>query len=176
MRWSDVHLAKSEITVRQRADAYQEIGSPKSKAGRRSIPIGNKLVKTLREWKLACPKSKLDLVFPNGEGNIEWHANIVKRWLLPPQIAAGVVVVTDKTDEDGKPIIAPKYPGLHTLRHFYASICINRREDGGYGLPPKVVQHRLGHSSIQVTLDVYGHLFPKGDSSEEMDRAEAALL
>ena len=35
----------------------------------------------------------------------------------------------------------------------------------GLGLPAKVVQERLGHSSITVTLDTYGHLFPRGDDS-----------
>ena len=43
---------------------------------------------------------------------------------------------------DGK----AKYTGLHSLRHFYASWLINRKEDGGLGLPPKVVQERLGHA------------------------------
>ena len=69
----------------------------------------------------------------------------------------------------------PKYTGLHSLRHFYASWCINRQKDGGRGLPPKNVQERLGHSSITITLDTYGHLF-RGDDTEEMDAAELALI
>jgi len=40
----------------------------------------------------------------------------------------------------------------------------------------KVVQHRLGHSSITVTLDTYGHLFPRGDDGAELAEAERALL
>ena len=52
-----------------------------------------------------------------------------------------------------------------------ASWLINRKEDGGLGLPAKVVQERMGHSSIGVTMDTYGHLFPRGD-----DGAELALL
>jgi integrase len=43
-------------------------------------------------------------------------------------------------------------------------------------LPAKVVQTRLGHSSITVTLDTYGHLFPRGDDAKELAAAEAALL
>jgi integrase len=43
-------------------------------------------------------------------------------------------------------------------------------------LPPKVVQHRLGHSSIVVTMDTYGHLFPRSDDAKELAAAEAALL
>jgi integrase len=65
---------------------------------------------------------------------------------------------------------------MHALRHFYASWCINRREDGGLALPPKVIQERLGHSSIVMTMDVYGHLFPRGDDADEMAEAERSLL
>jgi integrase len=70
----------------------------------------------------------------------------------------------------------PKYPGMHALRHFYASWCINRIEDGGCGLPAKLVQERLGHSNISMTLDVYGHLFPHGDEGGAPDRAAETLL
>ena len=100
-----------------------------------------------------------------GRGD-ESRANIVNRALGPVQIAAGVVT------KDGR----PKYSGLHSLRHFYASWCINRRVDGGLELPLKVVQHRLGHSSIQMTSDRYGHLFPSGDTSAEMAAAEKSLI
>jgi len=65
---------------------------------------------------------------------------------------------------------------LHSLRHFYASWCINPRTDGGLELPPKVVQHRMGHSSITMTMDVYGHLFPSGDDTEALAVAERDLL
>ena len=53
---------------------------------------------------------------------------------------------------------------------------LRRPQDGGLGLPPKVVQERMGHSSITMTMDVYGHLFPRGDDAEELAAAEAALL
>jgi integrase len=62
------------------------------------------------------------------------------------------------------------------LRHFYASWCINRRADGGLELPLKVVQTRLGHASIQMTADTYGHLFPRGDDGTELAAAERALV
>jgi hypothetical protein len=65
-----------------------------------------------------------------------------------------------------------KYKGLHALRHFYASWCINRRVDGGLELPIKVVQARRGHASIQMTADTYGHLFPRGDDGAELAAAE----
>ncbi len=46
----------------------------------------------------------------------------------------------------------------------------------GLERPLKVVQARLGHASIQMTADVYGHLFPRGDDSAEMAAAEKAFL
>jgi len=85
----------------------------------------------------------------------------------PAQLAAGVTSpVFDnhgrpKRDQHGKPMVTAKYPGLHALRHFYASWCINRKVDGGLELPPKLVQERLGHATITMTMDVYGHLFPR---------------
>jgi len=51
---------------------------------------------------------------------------------------------------------------------------INRPQDGGLGLPPKVVQDRLGHSTITMTMDTYGHLFPRGDNADELAAAENA--
>ena len=174
LRWADVDLSKATINVRQRADAYQQIGSPKSVKGRRTIPLVSSLVTALKEWKLACPKGDAGLVFPNGAGNVEYHANIIKRWFHPPQIEAGVVI--NSKDKNGKPVKLAKYSGLHSLRHFYASWCINSPADGGLGLTPKVVQERMGHSSIQVTLDTYSHLFKRAGTGDEMDAAAAALL
>jgi len=166
LRWEDVDLKRAGLHVRQRADKFKTIGKPKSAAGERSIPMPPILVNALREWKLACPKSELGLVFPTGAGEVEYHSNIVTRGLAPVQEAASVVTKGGKA----------KYTGLHALRHFYASWCINRKEDGGLGLPLKVVQHRLGHSSIQMTADVYGHLFPSSDNGAELAAAQKALL
>jgi len=69
-----------------------------------------------------------------------------------------------------------KYQGMHSFRHFFASWCINRKEDGGLELPIKIVQERLGHSSIVMTSDVYGHLFPRKDDGRELANAERLLL
>jgi integrase len=79
-------------------------------------------------------------------------------------------------DQDGKPIVEAKYSGLHALRHFFASWCINRKVDGGQELPAKVVQARLGHASITMTMDTYTHLFPSGDDNAELAAAEQVLL
>jgi integrase len=165
LRWVDVDFDRRELHVRQRADEYNTIGRPKSEAGERTVPLPPILLNTVREWKLACPKSEMDLVFPTGTGK-EYHANIVTRGLQPVQVKAGVVT------PDGR----ARYPGLHALRHFYASWLINRKADGGLELPPKLVQERLGHSSITMTMDVYGHLFPRGDDAAELADAELRLL
>ena len=166
LRWSDIDFKRSEIHVRQRADRHNRIGPPKSAAGERTIPLPPMVVNALREWKVACPKGALELMFPNGRGRVENYSNIVKRGLLPIQLAAGI------TTETG----TAKYTGLHSLRHFYASWCINRRIDGGLELPLKLVQVRMGHASIQMTADIYGHLFPRGDDGAELAAAERAFL
>jgi integrase len=174
LRWADVDFDKKQLHVRQRADRYGKIGKPKSESGERTVPLTLMVLNTLREWKLVCPKGKLDLVFPTGSGNVESHSNIIQRGLEPIEIAAAVTV--EVSDRNGKKIRRAKYTGLHSLRHFYASWCINRRADGGLELPAKVVQERLGHSSIMMTMDVYGHLFPRGDDSAELAAVEKSLL
>src|SRR6516162_8769153 len=153
LRWLDVDLKLGELHVRQRADRFGIIGKPKSKAGYRSIPLGPLVLTALREWKLAGPKGRLGLVFPTSDGNgVALHNNVV-RPLKAVVRAAGL------TDAAGR----PKYTGPHSLRHFFASWLINPPARGGQGLPLKVVQQRLGHSSITMTADTYGHLFPAAD-------------
>jgi len=68
--WSDVDLDAGVIHVRQRADEQQKIGPPKSKAGKRDIPLAPLVVNTLRQWREECPRGQLDLVFPNGVGTL----------------------------------------------------------------------------------------------------------
>ncbi|MGJ5177425.1 tyrosine-type recombinase/integrase [Bradyrhizobium oligotrophicum] len=181
LRWQDVDLKKGELRVHQRADAYNEIGRPKSESGDRTIPIPPTTLRVLKEWKLKCPRDSNEaqhFVFPNGLGKVEFHANIITRGLIPTMIAAGITApATDKTgkptrDEGGNPVLTAKYTGLHALRHFFASWCINRKVDGGLELPLKIVSERLGHSNIAITADRYGHLFPRADDSAELAAAE----
>ena len=61
LRWRDVDFEKGFIHVRQRADAYNQMGEPKSRAGYRDIPAGPMVLNALRRWKLRCPKSDLGL-------------------------------------------------------------------------------------------------------------------
>ena len=121
LRWEDVDLKRGELHVRQRADRYNKFGRPKSEAGERTVPLPPMLVTALREHRLASPKNELGLVFPNSKGSVDHRNSIVDQGFHPAQVAAGVV------DQHG----GAKYKGLHALRHFYASWCINRRVDGG---------------------------------------------
>jgi integrase len=166
LRWSDVDLKHGTLHVRQRADRYGTIGKPKSKAGQRSVQLAPQVVNELRKWKLQSPKGVHGLVFPTPSGDaVALHNNVVRAFTAAVR-AAGVL----KGDK-------PKYTGLHALRHFYASWCINPKERGGLGLPAKVVQELLGHSSIAMTMDTYGHLFPASDDVyERLAEAAGALL
>jgi integrase len=165
LRWADLDLRLGELHVRQRADRYGKIGTPKSDAGERTIPLAPMLINVLRTWKLACPKGEFGLVFPSEDGSVLDYFNLMARGVRPILVAAGIVT------KDGK----AKY-GLHSLRHFYASWCINRRADGGLELPLKLVSSRLGHASITITADRYGHLFPSTDDGAELAAAEKALV
>jgi integrase len=164
LRWQDIDLRHGELTVAQRADRYCAIGAPKSADSARKIPLGPAVLGAMKEWKLACPKGEADLVFPTTTGAIEHHKNML-RSLTPVMVAAGLA------DKAGR----PKY-GLHAFRHFFASWCINPEKRGGRELPVKVVQELLGHASIVMTLDIYGHLFPAGKDRTELAAAERALL
>ena len=164
LRWHDVDLKAGELHVRQRADRFNEIGSPKSKHGKRTIPFPTELLNALKVWKVACKKKgDDDFVFQTSTGEIEHHSNML-RSALPVMQAA-------RLTKNGK----PKY-GLHSLRHFFASWCINPKERDGRQLTPKVVQTLMGHSSIMITLDIYGHLFPSGSDRSELEASSRALL
>lgn len=169
LRWQDVDLDARMLHVRQRADPWGKMDHPKSEAGERSIPLSRHVVNGLREWKLACPKSELDLVFPSRKGGPLDHANIITRGLEPTLMKAGICVM-----ENG--VMRAKYKGLHCFRHFYASWCLNRQQDGGLGLPYKTVQSRLGHSTLAMTVDTYGHLFPEQEDHAVLDAGELRLL
>jgi integrase len=180
LRWEHLDLERGKVTISERADRYNEVGVPKSEAGHRVVPLTPELVITLKEWKLATGGK--GLVFGNGRGNVESLGNIINRGLVPPQIKIGLT--RPKLDgagrpmlgKDGAPQVTGKYSGMHALRHFYASWCINPTSADGLGLDSKVVQYRLGHSSIQITYDTYGHLFPMRDDSEALAAGERAIL
>lgn len=174
LRWQDVDFQNAVIEVRQRSDRWGTIGATKSQSSQRTVPVPSAVINTLREWKLQCPPG--DLVFPNGRGNPESHANIVNRGLKPSMIKAGLTIDTGKVNEKGESILEARYGGLHALRHFFASWLTNPKEAGGLGLDMKTVQSRMGHSSIVVTADVYSYLFPRSDDGQELTDAANAPI
>jgi integrase len=120
---------------------------PKTKAGRRTISIPALLVADLKRWKLQCPQSEEDLVFPTPDGK-----PVCRDWLLrvafyPALSRARLRRVT-----------------FHTLRHSCASAMI------AWGAPITEVQHRLGHANPAITLQVYSHFFKhtEGSTADEM--------
>lgn len=151
LRRCDVDLKAAEITVCQRADQWGVIGPPKSEAGQRTIPIPPLLVSVLRAWMLRAPRSELGLIFPNSDGGVLSHSNMLNREYWPLQLAAGLAVDTGKRDADDAPILRAKYD-FHSLRHFAASSWIKQKVD------LKRLTTWLGHASVQTTLDIYGHL------------------
>jgi integrase len=168
LRWDDVDLDRGVLTVRQRADRWNAIGSPKSDSGKREVPLAPMVVNVLRKWRLTCPRigtdhgteGRLWLVFPNSKGNVQTLPSIHRRGLGPLQVAAGITM--DK--------LHPKY-GLHSFRHAAASLFIEQ------GFTPKRVQALMGHSTIQMTFDTYGHLFPsEKDDQVAMQQLQARLV
>lgn len=170
--WRDVDLDAGIVHVRQRADAWNNIDPPKSKAGKRDIPLAPIVVNALKEWQERCPDGELKLVFPNGAGNIENHSNLYDRFWQPLQIGLGLTAqATDDegkplVDADGKPVLTHRY-GFHTLRHAAASLFIQHLK-----WSPKRIQNVMDHSSIRMTFDLYGHLF----DDIEKDRADMATI
>ena len=140
--WSEVYFDKGGIRIIQDVEDDGTIGKPKSKAAYRFIPMPDHYMRQLRWWKKLCPKSKEDLVFPNWSGKIEFLSNVNRRGWQPLLKEAGLV------DENGKHKYPPK-----SLRHARASLEIES------GANPKEIQKLIGHSSIKVTYDIYGHLF-----------------
>jgi integrase len=182
LRWQDVDLERATLTVWQRADPKGKLGRLKSKKGYRTLPLLPLAVNALREWKMACPKGKLGLVFPDAAGDVGTHHAILRDEWWPLQADAGLTAPASRKDgslvrdKDGEPVIGPKYSGLHVLRHFFASWCAARREDGGLGLPLKTTSERCGHATVAITADTYGHLFPASDDAELLAAAERSLL
>lgn len=164
-----VDFKTGKTKVFQRVDRHKAVGKPKSEAGEREVPLPPIVINALREWVVAST-SESQFMFPAGDGGPLAHRTIADAFMAA-QVRAKVVKA--EPGPDGKPVA--KYTGLHALRHFYASWCINRRADGGLELPPKMVQERLGHASFKLTMDVYGHLFPSDDDGAELTAATAFL-
>ena len=134
LKWSDVDWENSQIHIQRtfNNDAWYDT---KTDTSDRKIDLGPAMMTALKKWKLACPTSELNLVFPNKAENPINHNNLVNRHFNPALKAAGL----------------PKIR-FHDLRHTYASLLIEQGENIKY------IQSQLGHSSPSVTLNIYAHL------------------
>lgn len=154
--WGRVDLNAKLIRVRQRADRFGTLGPTKSATSKRDIPLAPMVVNALKEWRLVCPFSELDLVFPSEAGRVILHTNLLAQGFRPLLKACDLE--------------SAGYT-FHALRHTAASLFIEQ------GWSPKKIQTVMGHSSITVTYDIYGHLFPSPeDDAEAMAQVQARLL
>jgi integrase len=146
LQWQDVDWSSLKIFVR-RSLWKGKFQTPKSKYSVRKVDIPEHLAQELKRWKLLSPKNEHDLVFPDPRGKPISHGGIVKRHFEPALKRAGL-----------------RHVSFHSLRHTNASIRI------ASGQNIKYIQHQLGHSSIKITLDVYGHLFVDPDFNRRQVR------
>ena len=107
------------------------------------------MVRELKRWRLACPTNSLDLILPNEAGGPMNYSNMVQRYFFPALKGANLPRVR-----------------FHDLRHTNASLRLEIGENIKY------IQTQLGHSSVKVTLDIYGHLFV----DPEFNRQQVKLL
>jgi len=149
LKWSDIDWQRGLLRVQRQAQRVKGQGKifvpPKTKAGRRTIPLGSEMLLLLREHREKQEALKdeygfgwhaLNLVFPTNTGNPMATSNLLKEYKSLLE-ACGLHKMR-----------------FHDLRHTAASIMLNR------GIPAYVVSRILGHSKPSTTLDIYGHLIP----------------
>jgi integrase len=158
--------ATPNVKIVQRADRFDQIGPVKSAASRRTIEVGEETARSLRTWSESRSSSKL--LFPNEEGNVWGYGNFWHRFWVPLLNAAGLITnepASRTVREWSKAQADFKQPnfGPHMLRHVYASLQIEQ------GVTAKRLQRLMGHSTLKLTLDTYGHLWP----DESADRVRA---
>jgi integrase len=159
LRWSDVDLDNGRLWI-SRTLTYMTghgfvEGEPKTARGKRNIMLPQFVVDTLRRQHVSQLEKRLavgtawvdrDLVFPDEDGDFLVSVTLLRRFrrLLK---------------EAGLPRIR-----FHDLRHSAATLLL------GMGVPAKVVQELLGHSTISITMDVYSHVLPsmQRDAMEKM--------
>ena len=145
LQWGD--LDEQHNVLRIRRSIYQgDVTSPKTTHSERTVDLPTPIVTRLQEYREVYPPLEGDFIFRTATGTPIDPDNWYGRHFVPTVKRAKL-----------RPI------GLHTLRHTYASLLINM----GEGI--KYVSKQLGHASIQITADLYGHLF-KETSVSAMNR------
>lgn len=153
---SDVDLRRSLVTVRQawkrQPDSTFRLGEPKTRRSRRSVSVPESVLADLRHRVEG--KTGSELVFTTPGGSPLSNSNFRDRVWRPAIKAAearGLAV----------------HPRIHDLRHTHVSWLLDE------GIDLVRIQRRLGHESIQTSVDLYGHLLPGSDSKilDALDRA-----
>lgn len=189
LKWSAIDLAGGEIEVRESWDPKAGPIDPKTKTSRRTVPISGALRDHLLDLKLRVGEPDPDaLMFAKSERSPFDAVSIYRRadtcWrraelasmddtaLLALAKRAGADEDADR-DEQVRKILKHSDTSkpetslrLHQGRHTCASFWI------AAGLDPKTVMTYMGHSSITVTYDLYGHLIP-GSMDEDRRKLDA---
>lgn len=148
LQWRDLDFNAERISIRRAADSAVRgrVKIPKSGSAR-VIDADAQLMTTLKKLKSARGSISLDLarptafIFGHDDGRLRDPVLISNRWKR--RTTAAQKVLTD----------LPHIP-LHGLRHTHATLLLQLGES------PKVVQERLGHGSISITMDIYSHVNP----------------
>lgn len=154
LQWGDIDGARTKGAGRLRIQrsVYQgEVTTPKTENSIRMVDVPRLVLDALERHKADCPPIDGDYVFRTAEGTPIDPDNYYKREFPAIRKRAKLRSV-----------------GLHALRHTYASLLINAGENLKY------VSRQLGHASIQITADLYGHLF-KETSTAAMRRLNARI-
>lgn len=143
MKWNDIDLAQGTLAVQRTLKELNGkllIGEPKSKSSRRTISLPQLAIQTLREHRRVQLERGFigaEWVFTDTKGGLVRVQNMLKRSFKP------------LVKKAGSPDIR-----FHDCRHSHSTLLLMQ------GVNPKLVQERLGHSSIQITLDTYSHVLP----------------
>ncbi len=152
LRWGDLDLDARKISIQRRVLDNGDVGPPKSKAGRRSIPISQAIADALHLWRSKSEHPEnADYVFSNRKGGSTNHLNTTRRHWKPLLKRLSLTC------------------RWHDLRHFAISTWLEE------GIPPRAVMSYAGHSTIAVTFDVYGHLLRSADHSAAFDAVSDKL-
>jgi integrase len=156
MRQGELFALRDRALDLPRATVAVEAGAREGKlvptktaAGRRQVRLSGEAMRVIREQLLARAPNEFALVFPTPGGAVWRKDNFMARVFRPAV---------------GRAQLQPLR--FHDLRHTYAALMI------AAGAHPKLLQAQLGHTSINVTLNTYGHLFPDAfaDVGEALDR------
>jgi integrase len=161
----------SAKTATQRADLWGRIGKPNSNAGNRDIPLAAHGRQLPAGMEGRMPASSPKLVFPDANSDVRKHYEIIESFSEPLQRANAMTVERAEGADGSKARLEAKH-GFHSLRHSAASLFIAH-----LGWTPKRLQAVMGHASIQMTFDLYGHLFEDHEGDREaMKKLEAAIV